>query len=326
MTGEQITKAGYKAALREARQLLRGGNLAGARAMLKRMQADAGHAALGTPTALGLPRKLQAALLSLAKADGDAIGRIGYQYHLVPPPEIWSGLAAVTDAERAALAAAGRREVPRLIQQIWIGPLPPPAGTEAWRAYAEAQGYGYRLWREADLAAAGIDRHPVYAEMRAHRDLPGAVDVARYLILRDEGGIYLDCDWYPARPDLGFHQCLPLVGLTALAEDVPRLTGSGPILLNNSFIATPAGHPVFTRLLAVLPEVLRALPEAPAWWSTGPLLFTVIARAGPVSVAGPGLVAGEVAATVSADEVAAFCARAATQGAGLLLAWKPWGA
>ncbi len=43
-------------------------------------------------------------------------------------------------------------------------------------------------------------------------DLPGAVDVARYFILHAQGGIYLDCDWYPARDDLSFADVLPLIG------------------------------------------------------------------------------------------------------------------
>ena len=155
-------------------------------------------------------------------------------------------------------------------------------------------------------------------------DYPGAVDVARYRLLRDHGGIYLDCDWYPARDDISFRHRLPLLGLTALAEDVPRLTGAGSLLLSNAFIAAPPGHPALARIVEVLPQVLDRLPQAPAWWATGPLLFTVIARAGAVTLADAGLVAGAAPAGASAAEIAALCAAATRDDAGLLLAWKPW--
>ncbi len=42
----------------------------------------------------------------------------------------------------------------------------------------------------------------------------------------------------------------------------------GSLLLTNSFIATPPGHPVFRRILDFMPDVMTLLPEAPAWWST----------------------------------------------------------
>ena len=38
-------------------------------------------------------------------------------------------------------------------------------------------------------------------------------------------------------------------GLSALAEDTPRVTGRGPVLLTNALIACPAGHPVMAALL-----------------------------------------------------------------------------
>lgn len=50
------------------------------------------------------------------------------------------------------------------------------------------------------------------------RDYPGAVDVARYKLLDRFGGIYLDCDWYPARDDLSFDAVLPMIGLMAFDE------------------------------------------------------------------------------------------------------------
>jgi len=304
-----------------ARALVARGDFSGAAAVLDALTADPEIAALPAQTALALPRRLHAARLHLAKARGDKVARAGYQFHLVPPPDLLAPLFRYSLAEQTAITATNRQPVPRVIHQIWIGPKPVPPAVQAWRHHAAAQGYQYRLWQEADLADLGLPDQPVYAAMLARGDYPGAVDVARYAILAAQGGIYLDCDWYPARDDIGFHDLLPLIGLTAWAEPVPRNTGIGGVLLGNSFIAAPPDHPCLHRLIARLPQVLALLPEAPAWWSTGPLAFTLAARGGVVSVAAPGLVAGVLPDQAPLAAVEAM--RAQAEG-GLLIAWKSW--
>jgi mannosyltransferase OCH1-like enzyme len=311
-------------ALAAAEALREAGDYAGARALLDGLARHPDAAALGETTALGLPRRLHAALLRLAKTEGDVIARIGYQFHLVPDPARLAALARATTAEKRAIATANRQPVPRTLHQVWIGALPPPPATEAWAAHAAAQGYSYRIWREADLAALGFTETPACRAMLERGDLPGAVDAARYRILEREGGIYLDCDWYPARDDLGFHDLLPLTGLTAMAEDIPRQTGAGALLLANSFIAAPPGHPVLSRLNAALPAVLAEMPRAPAWWSTGPLIFTLMARMGSLTLADAGLVAATLRRGAPFAEVAALRASAEVQGTGLLIGWKSW--
>ncbi|MDZ4395368.1 glycosyltransferase family 32 protein [Cypionkella sp.] len=307
-----------------ARVLVATGDFDAATAVLDGLAADREIAALPAQTALGLPRRLHAARLHLAKAQGDAVARAGYQFHLVPAPELLAPLFRFSAAERQAIVAANRVAVPRVIHQIWIGTLPVPASVAAWRHHAGLHGYRYRLWQEADLASLGLPDQPVYAAMLARGDYPGAVDVARYAILAAEGGIYLDCDWYPARDDISFHDLVPLIGLTAWAESVPRQTGLGGLLLGNSFIATPPDHPALHRLNARLGQALDLLPEAPAWWSTGPLVFTLAARGGAVSVAPQTLIAGALPDRAAVAEVEALRARALAMEDGLLIAWKSW--
>ncbi|MFD1327591.1 glycosyltransferase family 32 protein [Mycoplana ramosa] len=313
-----------RARLKQAEQLRDGGRFDDALRVLEAIATDTDNHLLGPRTVLGLPRKLHSAYLKIAKRQGDTIRRIGYQHTLVPPPALLARYGHFASDERAALADAGRQPVPRVIHQVWIGAADLPVSTRAWADHAVRHGYEYRLWREADLQAAGFDRHPILAAMRDAGDLPGAVDVARYLILDRFGGIYLDCDWYPARLDIALHDVMPLVGLTALAERTPRDTGAGSLLLTNSMIAAPAAHPVFRRILAALPEVAVDLPDAPAWWATGPLLFTVVCRGGAVTVADAALVAGEAPRRAPIEEVMALCERAEREDGGLLVAWKPW--
>ena len=317
-------KDSFKARLKQAEILREEGRFDSALAVLDSIAADPENRVLGPLTVLGLPRQLHSAYLKVAKRTGDPVRRIGWQHTLVPPPAVLAPYGRFSTAERAELAEAGRQPVPRILHQVWIGPAELPVSAGAWAAHATRHGYEYRLWREADLSAAGMDEHPVFKAMLAIGDLPGAVDVARYLILARFGGIYLDCDWYPARRDLAFQDRLPLVGLAALAEKTPRDLGSGSVLLTNSLIAAPPGHPVFRHILDALPAAAAALPGAPAWWSTGPLLFTVVCRGGAVTVADAALVAGELPRRAPFADVEALCETAEREDGGLLVAWKSW--
>ena len=307
-----------------AATLRQSGQFAASRDILNSLASDPDIDLLGSHTALGLPRRLQSAFLKLAKAEKNAVMSIGYQYHLVPPPELMGAYTRFTGAQRKTLTKVNRLPVPHKIHQIWIGSNAPPIGTQAWEAHAKAQKYDYQLWNEDNLNNLGLNQNPVYTDMLSKGDFPGAVDVARYVILEKMGGVYIDCDWYPTRNDVGFHDFLPMIGLTSMAEDIPRNTGKGGLLLANSMIATPPQHPVFTRLLAVLHDVMTELPKAPAWWATGPLIFTLMSRGGSVTLADSDLVAGNLPQATPIADVQSWCEQAQADDLGLLLAWKSW--
>ena len=306
------------AALRHA------GRYAKARDVLDELAADPNASLLGHETSLGMPRRLQSALLKLAKAEKDAALSIGYQYHLVPPPTLLAAYSRFSTEYRKAVVRANCQSVPRKIHQIWIGSDSPPVGTQVWQAHANAQEYDYQLWNENDLNTLGLSNNAVYQDMLVKGDFPGAVDVARYVILQHYGGIYLDCDWYPTRNDVSFHDFLPMLGLVTMAEDIPRNTGKGGLLLANSMIATPPQHPVFARLVHVLNDVMKALPDAPAWWVSGPLIFTLMCRGGSVTLADADLVAGSLPQSTPLADVEQWCTDAQARDSGLFLAWKSW--
>ncbi|QCI96874.1 glycosyltransferase family 32 protein [Agrobacterium larrymoorei] len=317
-------KAYFDAKLAEIRHLVAERNFDEAESRLQLLSEESDQHFMGEQTALGLPRKLHSAHLRLEKARGDVLRRAGYQYLLVPPVETFEPYGRFSSEERKLIAAKNREAVPRVIHQIWIGDRDVPPATEAWAAHAKANGLTYRLWREEDLAREGISTDPVFQRMLSEKDFPGAVDVARYVILSRFGGIYLDCDFYPARDDASFFDVLPMIGLTAFAEDTPRQTGRGSVLFANSFIAAPAGHPVFERILQALPDILQHLPRAPAWWATGPLIFTVVARAGSVSLANADFVAAALPDRAPFSAVEDARAKAGAENDGLLIAWKSW--
>lgn len=295
-----------------------------ARRILSSLVDDPDAVLLGHKTSLGLPRRLQSALLKLAKAEKDTVKSVGYQYHLVPPPALLASFTQFSSAHRKAVVEANRRPVPRKIHQIWISTNAQPVGTKAWQAHADAQGYEYQLWDENQLNELGLNQNPVYTDMLLKGDFPGAVDVARYVILEKFGGVYLDCDWYPTRNDLSFQDFVPLLGLTAMAEATPRRTGKDGTLLANSVIAAPPHHPVLTRLVTALNDVMTVLPDAPAWWATGPLIFTLIARGGSISLVDAHIVAGQLPQDTPLEEVERWCREAKENDLGLFLAWKSW--
>ncbi|ASJ75961.1 glycosyltransferase family 32 protein [Granulosicoccus antarcticus] len=313
-----------KSRLKTAASLRGSGQYEQARQILDTLAADPTIKQLGQQTSLGMPRQLQSALLKLAKAEKDAVHKAAYQYHLVPPPELLNKYAQFSSSERRHIAQLAREPIPRNIHQIWIGSMPPPEGSRAWERHASQHDYAYKLWREEDLRAIGVEDNPVYQKLIRIGNLPGAVDIARYMILEKLGGIYLDCDWYPARNDLSFDDLLPMNGLTAMPEDIPRNTGKGGLLLANSMLLAPAGHPVFTRLLKALNDVWNELPEAPVWWTTGPLIFTLMSRGGAVTLADAAFVAGSLPQETPLNEVDHWCQQAQQDDLGLLLLWKSW--
>lgn len=316
-----------KAALRAAKSLIADGCFAEARDLLQNMRSaltPQSIATLGPMTRIGMPRKLHSAFLKLAKAEDDAVSRIGLQYNLVPDPQRITRHFRIDDTTRRKMAAMNARPVPRKIHQIWIGSKPVPVGAAAWQHHAEATGFGYRLWREDDIRGAGVYDNAVFRAFLDDGDFPGAVDVARYLILAREGGIYLDCDWYPARMDIGFDAFLPLVGLSALAEPTPRNLGGDSLLLTNSLIATPAEHPLFGSLVDALPGVMAELPGAPAWWATGPVIFTLLARMCPVTVPDTAFVAANLPQQAPIADVLDVARRSEGTPSGLLIGWKSW--
>jgi mannosyltransferase OCH1-like enzyme len=229
--------------------------------ILDSVRVDADATLLGHETSIGLPRRLHSAFLRLAKAQHDVIRKTGYQFHLVPPVDVLNKYARFSIAERKRITQANRLAVPQKIHQIWIGEKTPPVTTAVWREHAEKHGYEYQLWQEDKLQELNLADNATFCDMLKKGDRPGAVDVARYTILQKFGGIYLDCDWYPARDDISFHDLLPMTGLTAMPEDIPRNTGKGCTLLANSFIAAPPRHPIFTRLIQYLTTSTKSYPK-----------------------------------------------------------------
>src|SRR4029079_2825346 len=83
--------------------------------------------------------------------------------------------------------------IPKLMHQIWVGPLPPPlAWMSTWKE--KHPGWKYRLWTNEDL-----QQHPWinFRHMKTYYNqgkFNGVADLMRYEILYDWGGVVIAAD------------------------------------------------------------------------------------------------------------------------------------
>lgn len=134
--------------------------------------------------------------------------------------------------------------IPRSLHQIWIGDSEIPereaAWIEGWRTMNPR--WEHRLHGNEALERYGAD--PYLKAMRARNEpLAFIADRLRALILRDQGGVYVDADAMPLRPldelpiwdrpDLDF-----VAGLRSTQRKDVALHRGGCPLVDNTFLAS----------------------------------------------------------------------------------------
>lgn len=179
--------------------------------------------------------------------------------------------------------------IPHTIHQIWIGNNPEPrTWTDTVRSFAKKAGWDYKLWREADIASLDEDikRYPglldIFGAMSGQ--IPGRVDILRYLILEKHGGLYIDADCVVMNPDKLEHFLKTNKASAFFAwETVPEATRKSSNLKDkelvaNSIIGARAGHPFFHELLKGILDGFIKSPIKDPWVTTGPFFVTVLYR------------------------------------------------
>ena len=123
----------------------------------------------------------------------------GFTTALNPIPHLRHSERTLTLPESVARPTINRRtdntykSIPPLIHYVWFGGQPHPPAMQAriatWRQLMPA----HRIieWNENTL---DIDAHPFMKRMLEAKQYAFASDVARLLVLRDHGGLYLDTD------------------------------------------------------------------------------------------------------------------------------------
>lgn len=165
--------------------------------------------------------------------------------------------------------------IPRVIHQTWKDHDVPERFREAQASWKRQHpDWEYRFWTDEDLDRLVHDRAPeLVSQFEAYPNQIQRVDAARYVILREFGGLYADLDL----------ECLrPMDDLLDAHVVLPRTT---PFGLSNQLMLARPGQPLFDFAIRSLPASFRKWYR---WWiprhvrilaSTGPLFITGRVRA-----------------------------------------------
>lgn len=155
--------------------------------------------------------------------------------------------------------------IPKRLHAIWVGPKPLPASLlKAWEAMHPA--WDLHLWREAELEQLPLVNRAAFDAYLTGGRWHGAANVARYEVLHQLGGVYIDVDTVPLRPfDRG-----PFMRADLFAGYVqPRPERPG--LIGNAYIGAVPEHPILADCIASISRLERLVPP---YKRTGVYLFT----------------------------------------------------
>lgn len=160
---------------------------------------------------------------------------------------------------------AEHQQVPRIFHQMWLGPDIPQLAQENWTIWDEALDDTWTIVRWDQEA---VDKHPVLQPMvTALRESDvswrAVTDVARLWILLLHGGVYMDCDAYPAGDITTLAECPAWVG-----QRPGRIEWS----LCNGFFGSPQGHPYVAEILSCAAQQANKGVKLDHWFA-GPVIM-----------------------------------------------------
>ena len=164
-------------------------------------------------------------------------------------------------------------KIPRIIHQMWIGPLPPPLEMmETWQVLHPD--WEYRLWNETSIRETYPDGFINQHHIDAHQSWAGKCDIMRYEILFRYGGFFVDADsvcLHPLEDHFLQHEAF------ACFENEEKMGD----LVANGYLGVVKGSPL-------MKECISAIQKAPSltledtglvsWRTVGPLFFTNILK------------------------------------------------
>ncbi len=152
--------------------------------------------------------------------------------------------------------------IPRIIHQIWLGPLTPPVDAMAtWQKFHPE--WEYKLWTEQNLPR--LDNQQAFD---SSDNYPQKSDVLRYELLLKFGGVYVDADEYCLRPIDPLIGDMQQQGYTFLAASEGSL--DRPELVANTVLACSKNHAFMGKMVANI-DINK---PGEAWMLTGPQYLT----------------------------------------------------
>lgn len=150
--------------------------------------------------------------------------------------------------------------IPRHVHQLWIGPKDIPSREREWCAQMARMNptWKHTLHRNELLTRYVKDPFVLHLHREATNNPKNWAFVAdrlRVLLLRDEGGVYLDVDCEPVQPlDLIFSHIPPTTDFVAALRSPHRKSVTlhrGVPLVDNTFMASAKGGRLINRLAAL---------------------------------------------------------------------------
>lgn len=164
-----------------------------------------------------------------------------------------------------SVAARTTHTIPKIIHQIWLGSEFPPkyqAFQNSWKKYHPD--WEYRLWTEKELATFPMKHRALFD---ASINYGEKSDIARYEILYQMGGLYVDTDFECLKAFDILHNCYDFyIGIQPLDTNIVQL-GIG-------LIGSTIAHPLLQCCLGNLAK--NAAQTRQIIQRTGPLYFTQI--------------------------------------------------
>lgn len=137
--------------------------------------------------------------------------------------------------------------IPRIFHRIWLGEKPMP---EEYKRFGNTWLSLHPDWRMIEWSDTNIPELKNFWAYNQSKSLAGKANVARYEILLQYGGIYVDTDF----------ECLK--SLSSLIEDTDCFVAwQRHGLANNAIIGASPGHPFIQDLVDSLEENMQGLGE-----------------------------------------------------------------
>jgi ribosomal protein L24E len=197
--------------------------------------------------------------------------------------DVFDAAAGISGAQKGGRSPAS--PIPKVIHQIWLGKNPEPTEwTDTVEKFAKDHGWRYKLWRDADMKK--IDFSAVEGVPEVYRsfgsELAGRADIVRYMILYQEGGVYIDADSVVMKPAkfakfLEANRKPVFFAWENLSKARTRKLNIGGRrrLISNGTIGAVPHHPFFKAMLEKSVKNLKALKGKPleAWRAVGPYMI-----------------------------------------------------
>lgn len=192
-------------------------------------------------------------------------------------------------------------QVPKIIHRIWLGDKSKLSleNRTRWEKYASIFNYKYTLWTEDDdqLVQSFMQEKnfALYLRLRQDQNWWGAADILRFEIIKNYGGIYIDCDFSPPQYKnayIDFFKIFPKRGLSLITEHYGRdIKSYAALFAANGILIAPPNHPI------ICSQVNQVFKNAMSWiqkkghfdapYCTGPFLLNKILT-GPFTIV-PGI-------------------------------------